>query len=171
MGFSGSFVLVAGDDAVLDEVGLALDYASYTSGGTGWTAAEFDDDAIFWNREQVLDQLVRATNRPAVVALCLDSDFLGLAGLTPGAARWSGAVDLAAARGYRREGVEEGYEDVVPDFPDPETAIAGCIEWARAAELTPDEHEIRRIFMPHEWSQPADMYWPDLLDALGMSAT
>lgn len=170
MSWSGSFLLSAGEAGVFDDIGDVEDEETYLAGTARWTAAAFDDEGIFWEREHVLDELIHAAGRPALVALCLDSDFLGLVGLTPDGRGWSGAVDLAAAQDYRREGIEEGYEDVVPDFADPETAIAGCIEWARAADLTPDEHALRGIFVPHEWTQPADMYWPDLLKALGLSA-
>ena len=172
MGWSGSYVLAAGEQAVLDRLGEADEEDSYvapTAPAIRWFAASFDDEDLFWEREEVLDDLVRATGLPVLVGLCLDSDFLGLVGLAPDGARWSGAVDLAAAREYRREGLEEGYDVVVPEFDETAAAAAGCVAWARAAGLMPDEQRLRLLFAPREWEQPADMYWSDLIEAVGLT--
>jgi hypothetical protein len=149
-------------------IGEAAGLEEIPSLGGPWFAATYDDEDPFWNRDENLRRLVAETGRPALVAICLDNDFLGVAGQSPDGARWSGVVDAAAAADDREEGLEEGYDRVVPEFPEPREAVAGAVAWASAAGLVPDPDELLRIFSVTEWSQPASAYWDELLAALGL---
>lgn len=152
MGWAGSFLLAA------------------TGRAGGWVATSSDDEDPFWTRASTLARLVEETGRPALVALCLDSDFLGVAGLSPDGTAWNGVVYRETAEYYREEGLAEGYDEVVPEFDPPEAAAAGAVAWAEHAGLLPDEDRLRRILSASEWTQPADVFWDELVDALGVQA-
>lgn len=136
----------------------------------GWVDLTFDGEDLFVDHRGNLARTVEETGRPAMIGLTLDSDFLGVVGMARDGRTWSGVVDAEAAADYREEGVEEGYDLVIPDFLAPEHATAGAVDWAAEAGLKPDPAAVRRIFEPGPWAQPADQYWPDLLAALGISA-
>ncbi len=163
MGFTGAFVLAAAGAEELEWLGGADGDESFPG---GWTALVLSDEDVFWERDRVLAQLVEQTGRPALVALCLDSDFLGIVGRTPGGRTWDGVVDAESAAAARAEGLEAEYDVVVPVFAAPEEAVAGAVAWADAAGISPDEAALRRLFEVTEWEQPADQYWPALLAAL-----
>lgn len=163
MGFTGTFVLAA---AVAEELAWLGGSEGDESFPGGWTALELADEDVFWERDRVLTQLVDQTGRPALVALSLDSDFLGIVGRSPDGATWDGVVDAESAAVAREEGLEQEYDAVVPAFAGPEDAVAGALAWAGAAGMSPDEAELRRILTVTEWEQPADQYWPELLAAL-----
>ena len=165
MGFTGTFVLAA---AVAEELEWVGGYDDHESLPGGWTALVVGDEDVFWDRERILARLVQETGRPALLALSLDSDFLGIVGRTPGGASWDGVIDAESAAAAREEGLEEGYDGVVPEFSGPDDAVAGALAWAAAAGWSADEAALRRLFTVTEWEQPADQYWPDLLAALGL---
>lgn len=165
MGFTGTFVLAAADAEELEWVGGYDDHESLPG---GWTALVVGDEDVFWDRDRILARLIQETGRPALLALSLDSDFLGIVGRTPDGGSWDGVIDAESAAAAREEGLEEGYDGVVPEFSGPDDAVAGALVWARAAGLSADEEALRRIFTVAEWEQPADQYWPDLLAALGV---
>jgi hypothetical protein len=168
IGSTGSFVLAgARDESDLAWIGGPTRIEASTATGGPWVAASYDDDE-FWEHEQILTRLVQQTRRPALMALCLDSNFLGVVGLSPDGAWWSGVVDSAAANTAREEGLGEGYDNVVPEFSDTEESVVGAMAWARDAGLTPQESELRRIFTDGEWVQPADHYLGELLAAIGL---
>ncbi|HWJ09689.1 MAG TPA: hypothetical protein VNS46_09960 [Nocardioides sp.] len=172
MGFTGSFVLAAATAGELDWLGDALDTRAlvtqtFDSQSLGaWTAAVYDDTEPFDRRAEVLARLVAETGRPALVAITLDSDFLGVAGLAPDGQGWSGAVDPEAAAAHREEAGDEG-DDGLPVFAPVDVAVPGALAWAAAGGLVADAHGLRRV-LAADGDGPADQRWGDLVTALGL---
>ncbi|GAA1955735.1 hypothetical protein GCM10009798_13720 [Nocardioides panacihumi] len=167
MGFSGSFVLARSAPGGIGWVGEPLTATTYAD---SWTSASYDGEDAFWDRDRTLRRLVEETQSPALVGLCLDSDFLGVVGVSPDGATWNGVVYRDAAEEYREEGLEEEYDEVVPSFAPPDTAVAGALVWASHAGGLADEDALRRILTTSEWVQPADAFWEELVNALGVPA-
>ena len=82
----------------------------------------------------------------AVVALSLDSDFLGLVGYADGAQAWNGCIYRESAEVARQEGLEQGYDVEVPVFDSPADATGSAAGWAQTAGLEPDRAALERLF-------------------------
>lgn len=170
MGMTSGFALFAGaDPEALTFLGEVEDAERIDSGHVVWWSALVGED-VFWARDEILPRIVEATGRPALLALTLDSDFLGVVGRAVDGSVWDGVIDREAAEDYREEGLAEEYDVVVPEFSAPDVAVRGAIAWAEAAGLSADRSALEAMFFEHEWEKPADQYWTDLLTALGLGA-
>lgn len=168
MGMTSGFALFAdADPEVLAFLGEVEDAEKIESGHVVWWSALVDED-VFWARDEILLRIVEATGLPALLALTLDSDFLGVVGRTVEGTLWDGVVDREASEGYREEGLDEEYDVVVPEFAEPDDAVRGAVAWAEAAGLSADRSALEAMFFEHVWEKPADQYWTDLLSAFGL---
>lgn len=167
MGTTCAFILAHSSPDELPWSDEAEWEGTYVSQDSDWAVLQVPE-AAYWEREDVLAKIVQQTAAGALIALTLDGDFLAVQGLGSDGAQWSGVVDREAAIDYRAEGEEEGYEDIVPEFPTPERSAANAVVWARGNGLRPDEKTIGSIFSVEVWEQPRDQYWWDLLAALGL---
>lgn len=168
VGMTSGFVLFAAvDPEALTFLGEVEDAEKIEAEAVVWWSALVDED-VFWARDEILPWIVQATGRPALLALTLDSDFLGVVGRTVEGTLWDGVVDREAAEDYREEGLAEEYDAVVPEFASPDVAVRGAIAWAAAAGLSADRSALEAMFSEHEWEKPADQYWTDLVSAFGL---
>lgn len=170
MGFSGSFVLarIANVEDIDWIEGEPFESSVRSTSGGDWLSARYDDEDPYWAREENLAGLVTQSQSPALVALCLDSDFLAIAGRSTDSTQWDGVIGAGAAASYRAEGLQEGYDVVVPTFMRPDRGVAGAVAWSYAAGLLADETALTRMLSSMDSIQPADAFWDDLLDALGL---
>jgi hypothetical protein len=165
VGFWGHFLVARSSHelpelpAVVNQVGEQL--VAWRAGD--WTISQCSGAEAFDGLELVR-ALAVSTGAPALVADVQDSDNAVIHGIVPGGDPWWAALRPECMREY----VEFHGDSYDEHFPlSPQDAVRLAVDWAHAADLTPDEPAVARDFVEERADFVEDLFFT-LLEDLGL---
>jgi hypothetical protein len=99
-----------------------------------------------------------------LLGFVLDSDAVAVEGFSMVGGHWLACLARESTRGYWEEG-EEDFDEV---FLTSEAAAFKAVEWAQAADVTPDFDELVEVFSVERVDYAAELLFYDVLDCLGL---